>query len=271
MLTGDDPLQAIRVVVFGSGPDLNQDVREFLARLEQHPEIELLGAFCQADGQSLGAVFQDLRRRRGLLALPLFCVWLGRKFLRRIQHPGQAAGLNRVLQQIAPRIHFVRDIHHPLVLEQVRKLQPDLGLIYGSPILKPALFEIPRLGTLGIHHGKLPEYRGNKTAFWAMVNGEPGAGVTIQKVNAGLDTGSILRQGEVHIGKKTYPRVMRELEALGLELYIQSILEVKHGTAVLVPQPARQGRLYRNPKPGDYLVLFRKQIQTWIGGEQQQG
>ncbi len=55
----------IRVIMFGSGPELNPDAKQFLCMLEEHPEIEFLGAFCQAESQSLGAVFMDLWKRRG--------------------------------------------------------------------------------------------------------------------------------------------------------------------------------------------------------------
>ncbi len=146
------------------------------------------------------------------------------------------------------------------MLEQVCALEPDLGLIYGSPILKPELFEIPRLGTLGIHHGKVPEYRGNKTTFWAMYNGEPVAGVTIQRVNKGLDTGSIVKTGEVKAYRRAYQVVFRELEVLGIELYIQAILEVKYGVADFKPQTGVKGKLYRNPKLGDFIRFWGKQI-----------
>jgi hypothetical protein len=37
----------IRVVMFGSGPELNRDAKEFLCRLEEHPEIDLVGVFCR--------------------------------------------------------------------------------------------------------------------------------------------------------------------------------------------------------------------------------
>jgi methionyl-tRNA formyltransferase len=134
-----------------------------------------------------------------------------------------------------------------------------LGLIYGSPILKPELFEIPRCGTLGIHHGKVPAYRGNKTTFWAMYNGEATAGVTIQKINQGLDTGSIVREGEVPIDRRSYPSVWRDLERLGLELYIQAIIDVKNGTAIYQPQSGKKGKLYRNPKPKDFFAFWIKQ------------
>lgn len=255
----------IRVVMFGSGPELNRDARQFLCRLEEHPEIELLGAFCQAQSQSLQAAFIDLWRRRSWLAFPLFTVSLINTALRFLLHPREEIELQRSLEKISDRIHFVANIHAQNVLKHMCALKPDLGLIYGSPILKPELFEIPKLGTLGIHHGQVPEYRGNKTAFWAMYNGEPVAGVTIQKVNKGLDTGSIVKAGEVSTQGRTYQAVVHELEILGLDLYLQAILEVKHGTAEYKPQSGVKGKLYRNPKPGDFLKFWGRQIKRRVG------
>ena len=135
----------IRVVMFGSGPELNPDAKQFLCRLEEHPEIEFLGAFCQAQSQSLRAVFIDLWKRRSWLAFPLFAISVINRAMRFLLHPREEIALQRSLEKISDRIHFVTDIHAQNVLEQVRALNPDLGLIYGSPILKPELFEIPSL------------------------------------------------------------------------------------------------------------------------------
>jgi len=251
--------------MFGSGPELNPDAKEFLCRLQEHPEIEFLGAFCQAQSQSLRAVFIDLWKRRSWLAFPLFAISVINKPMHFLLHPQEEFLLQRSLEKISNRIHFVPNIHDQNVLEQVCALEPDLGLIYGSPILKPELFQIPSLGTLGIHHGKVPEYRGNKTTFWAMYNGERVAGVTIQKVNRGLDTGSIVNSGEVKAYGRAYQAVVHELETLGLDLYIQAILEVKQGTAEYKPQSGVKGKLYRNPKPSDFLKFWGKQIRRRIG------
>ena len=255
----------IRVVMFGSGPELNPDAQQFLCRLAEHPEIEFLGAFCQAQSQSLRAVFIDLWKRRSWLAFPLFAISVINKAMHFLLYPREQIALQSSIEKISDRIYFVPDIHAQKVLEQVCALNPDLGLIYGSPILKPELFEIPSLGTLGIHHGKVPEYRGNKTTFWAIYNGERVAGVTIQKVNRGLDTGSIVKTGEVSTQGRTYQVVVHELEKLGLDLYIKAILEVKHGTAEYKPQSGVKGKLYRNPKPGDFLKFWGRQIGRRVG------
>jgi folate-dependent phosphoribosylglycinamide formyltransferase PurN len=246
--------------MFGSGPRLTHDAKEFLCRLAAHPDIEFLGAFCQAEAQSFKAIFQDLWRRRGLLAVPLFLAWLAEDAGRFVFHPQAEIKLNKRLATLSSQIHFITDIHAEAVLAQISSLAPDLGLIYGSPILKPALFEIPALGTLGIHHGKVPEYRGNKTTFWAMYNGEGAVGVTIQKINAGLDTGQIVKAGQVATGRRSYRTVWHELETLGLDLYIQAILEIKAGTATLRPQTGKKGKLYRNPKLSDLLTFSGKQL-----------
>jgi folate-dependent phosphoribosylglycinamide formyltransferase PurN len=250
----------IRVVMFGSGPSLTHEARRFLARLEKHPEIELLGAFCQADTGSRLAFVKDLWRRRGVLALPLLVAWYGNIVASYLRQPGAELELRRTLGRLAERMHFVQDIHGAEVLEQVAGLAPDLGLVYGSPILKPALFEIPAHGTLGIHHGKVPQYRGNKTTFWAVYNGDRAAGVTIQKINPGLDTGEIVKEGEVPVGRSSLRRISSELETLGLDLYIQAILEVKAGTATFRPQSGPKGKLYRNPKPADFLRFAAKRL-----------
>jgi hypothetical protein len=247
--------------MFGGGPALEHDVKRFLARLEAHPDIELLGAFCQSEGGSVAHVARDLWRRRRWLAVPLLFLRGLTAIGHWVRHPYRERLLRRQLKQIGLRIHFVLDIHDQTVLGEVQRLAPDLGLIYGSPILKPGLFELPRLGTLGIHHGRVPQYRGKKTTFWAIYNGEAEAGVTIQKVNAGLDTGEIVNSGTVPIGRRPYLAVSRDLLALGIDLYIESILQVRAGMATYRPQTGPKGKLYRDPKAGDLLRFCQRRLQ----------
>jgi folate-dependent phosphoribosylglycinamide formyltransferase PurN len=245
--------RSLRVVLFGGGPYLERGVREFLCRLEDSSEIDFAGAFCQSQGETWTEILRDLWRRRRWLAAPVLLVQLAGIVRRGLLAPGRERALKKRIEALAERIHFVPDIHASQVLARVRALEPDLGLVYGSPILKPALFEIPRFGSLGIHHGKLPEYRGKKTTFWAMARGEPTAGVTIQKIGAGLDTGEIVAQGEVPIDGRSYRRVWEEVEELGVELYMTAVLETKRGDASGRPSGGESGTLYRDPKLGDLL------------------
>jgi hypothetical protein len=59
--------------MFGGGPVLERDVKQFLLRLESHPDIELLAAFCQSAGQSLADVVANTWQRRRWLAPAVLC------------------------------------------------------------------------------------------------------------------------------------------------------------------------------------------------------
>jgi folate-dependent phosphoribosylglycinamide formyltransferase PurN len=260
VVLGPVPDRPIRVVLFGGGPTLERDVREFLCLLEGHPEIDLLGAFCQSPDPSIAGILGDLWKRRRWLAGPVLALHGLGLAGRWITAPRIEMRLRRKLRSLAERIHTASDIHAREVRERIQALEPDLGLVYGSPILRPSIFQIPRFGSLGIHHGTLPSYRGKKTTFWEMARGESEAGVTIQRIGKGLDSGAIVREGRVNIGRRSYSRVWREVLELGLDLYLQAVLDVREGTATCRKPAGRKGKLYRDPKLKDLLRYYWKRI-----------
>jgi hypothetical protein len=251
----------IRIVYF-AGPYLEPSAVRFVTMLDEHPDVEFVLGLCQGAGAGLGHRVRNLWRRRGLVAIPV----LGLEFIagawQFLRHPRETLELRRRSARALSRFVTVPDVHAPEVLERVRAATPDLGVIYGAPILKPELFGIPSFGTLGIHHGNAPKYRGKKTTFWEMYNGERTAGITIQRVNPGIDTGEIVRRGAVEIGRKGYGRVWREVEDVGRRVYLQAILDVRRGTAQFVPQDAAAPRtlLYRQPGPRDILRFWSSRL-----------
>ena len=250
------PDPPIRVVLFTSGPALEAGLCDLLSRLESEPGLELTAVYWETSGTGLGAVVRDLWRRRRWLAPVLAALEAGRRARAWLSGPRRARARARAVRALEGRIRKVPDVHAPSVLDELAALEAGLGLSYGSPILRPALFDLPRHGTLGIHHGKLPEYRGKKTPFWAMYHGEPHAWVTIQRINAKLDGGEIVQEGGVPIGRRTPGAVWRELEALGVALYLRAILDVREGAARFEPPRGAKGPLYRDPTPRDLLVFW---------------
>ena len=239
-------------MLFG-GSYLEAGAERFVVMLDEHPEIELAGGFFQSRGMDARSRFRDLWTRRRWMALPIAAKDMLVSLVRMSQQAATARGAQQRAARILAGFETVSDLHAPEVISRVATLKPDLGVIYGAPILRPELYSIPRHGTLGIHHGRVPQYRGKKTTFWAMYNGERSAGVTIQRVNAGIDTGEVLKTGEVAIGRKNYRRVEREVQELGFRLYLDAILDVKHGTAVFRPQETESLGLhkYRQPSAAD--------------------
>lgn len=77
---------------------------------------------------------------------------------------------------------------------ELAALQPDLLIVaaYGL-ILPQAILDIPRLGCLNIHASILPRWRGAAPIHRAILAGDTETGITIMQMNAGLDTGDMLR------------------------------------------------------------------------------
>lgn len=245
----------IRVVVFG-GAWLERAALELIARLDTHEEIELLGVWCQSAGLDRRHRIIDVVRRRGLVAIPLLASDLFAMMGRRLRAPAAERAFREALRTLDSRIHAVPDLHAPALLDHLRRLEPDLGIIYGAPVLRPELFRIPRAGTIGVHHGRVPEYRGRKTTFWEVYNGESVAGVTIQRVDAGIDTGDVVREAAVPIGSRWYGTVWSEVQRVGVDLCIQSVLQVRRGTVTYTPQREAQSTIYRPPRAVDLVRLW---------------
>jgi hypothetical protein len=105
-------------------------------------------------------------------------------------------------------------------------LQPDMVVARCKVILRPEIFEIPRLGTYVLHPGICPEYRNAHGCFWALANRDLGrVGMTLLRVDRGIDTGPIYLQAaceydevrDSHIVIQ-YRAVFDNLDAIGRTL-----------------------------------------------------
>jgi peptidoglycan/xylan/chitin deacetylase (PgdA/CDA1 family) len=139
------------------------------------------------------------------------------------------------------------NVHAPETLAAVRAWEPDLGLSLGAPILKPSLFRIPRLGTMNVHSGRVPDYRGAPPAYWELATGAREIGATIHWIDEGLDTGDIVQQDAAPI----YPHdrladVEFRVEELAMRLLENALGAVVAGAAPRAPQPSG-GHTYRMP------------------------
>jgi methionyl-tRNA formyltransferase len=122
-------------------------------------------------------------------------------------------------------------------LGTLRDLQPDLIAVaaYGQ-ILPQSILDLPRYGCLNVHTSLLPRYRGAAPIQWAILNGEAETGVTIMKMNAGLDIGDILTQATTPISPKDNSETLHDrLARMGAELLVWTIPDYVAGK--LNPRP----------------------------------
>jgi methionyl-tRNA formyltransferase len=98
----------------------------------------------------------------------------------------------------------VTDINSPETLEALRHYDIDWLLIIGwSQLAKPELLAAPKYGCIGMHPTLLPEGRGRASIPWAILKDLKQTGVTLFKMDGGVDTGDIIGQGVIPLDNRT--------------------------------------------------------------------
>lgn len=123
-------------------------------------------------------------------------------------------------------------------LELVRQLAPELIVVaaYGK-LLPEELLNTPPYGSINVHSSILPKYRGAAPINWAILDGERVTGVTIMYMAAALDAGDIIRCAETEIDPDEDAQTLTErLAQLGAEALLQTVEDLKRGTATRTPQ-----------------------------------
>ena len=124
------------------------------------------------------------------------------------------------------------------VRQLFQKLAPDACVVaaYGR-ILPQWLLDIPSLGCINVHASLLPKYRGAAPINWAIANGESVTGITIMRMDAGMDTGPIwaIRETPIH-GGETAGELGLRLSAIGAELLSETLPLIERGQIHSTPQ-----------------------------------
>jgi len=123
-------------------------------------------------------------------------------------------------------------------IKEVNRMSPDLIVVaaYGR-MLRRELLDLPPHGCLNVHASLLPKYRGAAPIQWAIVNGERKTGVTIMKMDEGMDTGDILLTQEVEIADTDTAQSLHDrLAQVGAKLLIKALDGVERGTIRPAPQ-----------------------------------
>ena len=125
---------------------------------------------------------------------------------------------------------------------EVKRMSPDLIVVaaYGRMLTRD-LLDIPTLGCINVHASLLPKYRGASPIQWAIVNGERRTGITIMKMDEGMDTGGILLAREVEIGDEDTAQSLHDrLAQVGASLIIKAMDKLNRGTLRPIPQDHRE-------------------------------
>ena len=121
---------------------------------------------------------------------------------------------------------------------QLCELAPAAIIVVGyGRIIPQWMIDLPRFGNLNLHASLLPKYRGAAPIQWAIAQGESVTGVTIMRIDAGLDTGDILQQRELAIdAEDTSETLAPRLAAMGASLIVEALRGLEAGTVKSAPQ-----------------------------------
>ena len=145
------------------------------------------------------------------------------------------------------------DINHPMWVEKVRALEPDiLFSFYYRRLIKADMLDLAKAGSLNLHGSLLPKYRGKAPLNWALLNGERETGVTLHYMTPRADDGDIVAQESISISDDDTACTLHRKAVQAAEKLLDEMLpRIKNGTAPRMPQDHTQATTFGGRRPSD--------------------
>lgn len=175
--------------------------------------------------------------------------------------------LNNFAQKFNISIQKVEDFHSEEAKKLLRETNADLGILYGTNIIKKEVFSIPRMGSINIHQGFAPYYRGGPSVFWELFNDENEVGVTVHFVAAKVDTGDVILQKtfplkydfeKYDLDYETFLQDFRaSLKMPMIEMITEAVRQISGGTEKRFKQDLSLGKRYRLPVKSEKDAMLK--------------
>lgn len=151
------------------------------------------------------------------------------------------------------------DLNSKAFIDCVQKYNADLFISVASPIIwKEPLIKIPSMACINIHNAPLPNYRGMLPNFWQLYNRENKVGITIHRIDIGIDTGPIIEQAIIDLVgvDQSLDSLIRKTKRIGAHTMID-VIEKFRSDQVEYRKMQGSGSYYSFPKKKD-VQEFRK-------------
>jgi len=188
-------------------------------------------------------------------------------------------------------VYQPKKVRDPEFLEVLKELNPEVIVVVAFGQLIPkSILELAPYGCINVHASLLPKYRGAAPIQWAVIDGEPETGVTIMRMDEGLDTGDMISKVTVPVSAdETGGSLFDKLSEAGAKLLVETLPSLEEGTAVFEKQPEESPTAYAgmikksmgdldwnrpaeelerlirglNPWPSAYTKLDGKTLKIW--------
>lgn len=184
--------------------------------------------------------------------------------------------------QLLAELHHIpvytpKSLRSPESQAEFSALKPDVAVVIAYGLILPkAILDAPRFGCINVHASLLPRWRGAAPIHRALLAGDMETGITIMKMDEGLDTGPMLSKKSIPVTPATTASQLHDqLSELGANLLIQDLEDYIAGTLIPQAQPEEdvtyahkllreEGRLdWRNP--ADQLERQIRALNPWPG------
>ena len=144
----------------------------------------------------------------------------------------------------------------PEFIETLRAWEPDVIVVAAfGRILPKIILDLPPKGCLNVHGSLLPKYRGAAPIQWAVIHGELETGITIMRMDEGMDTGDIFQQKGIAIGpNETAGELALRMAQVGGALLLTTLRGWVAGTLTPYPQNESEATLAPMLKKEDGLI-----------------
>jgi len=164
-----------------------------------------------------------------------------------VTQPDRPAGRGRVLtpppiKLLANELNLPiiqpRRLSEPDAFQQLLHWSPDLIIVAAfGQILRTAVLDLPNFGCVNVHASLLPRWRGAAPIQAAILHGEDQTGITIMRMDSGIDTGPTLTRKSIQITKEdTAGTLMVKLSELGADLLMETLPSYLSGQLLPMPQ-----------------------------------
>ena len=144
------------------------------------------------------------------------------------------------------QVYQPKRIRNPENIDLLREIDPDVivAVAFGQ-ILPREIVELPPYGCINVHGSLLPKYRGAAPVQWAVIDGEKESGVTIMRMDEGLDTGDMLLKSVCELAPdETGGSLFDRLKEEGARALIKALKGLEEGSITPEKQPAESPTPY---------------------------
>ncbi len=171
-----------------------------------------------------------------------------------------APPVKQTAEKLGIPVYQPKRVREPEALALLRSYEPELIVVAAfGQILPKELLDMPQYGCINVHASLLPKYRGAAPIQWAILNGDAVTGVTIMRMDVGLDTGDMIAKAEVAITPQdTGGSLFDRLAETGAKLCVETIPSIVDGTAVYTPQDEQAATKVGQISKKDGLIDFTR-------------